>query len=268
MRKSPGLVRRAATGRAGTVLAGLACALLFAPHPLTAQIPGADGSAVGASPDRYLGWDGVTPVEGRIPVLLVPGWMANDATMGPLRERFIRAGWPPHWVGSLAFRDPVGSNRDHALELEAELEALRGRTGAKRVDVVAHSMGGLATRVFLQEGGGDRVRRVVFVATPHRGTMVAGLAWGEGGEEMRPGSPFLLELEGLRGVPAGMEALTVRTPVDFHILPPTSATLPGVPDVEVCCPGHEGILDHPQAFEAIRTFLLREETAESVDPPR
>jgi triacylglycerol lipase len=217
------------------------------------------------SPDRFLSWDGVTPVDGKVPVLLVPGWMANDATMGPLRERFIDAGWPPHWVGALAFQDPVGSNREHARELDQALEALRSRTGAERVDVVAHSMGGLATRVYLQGSGEDRIRRVVFVATPHQGTLVASLAWGEGGKEMRPGSAFLLELDELRGVPRGVEALTLRTPVDFHILPPSSGTLPGVPDVEICCPGHEGILNHPDAFEAMQRFLTREETRFSDD---
>jgi len=206
-------------------------------------------------------WDGVTPLEGRIPVLLVPGWMANELTMAPLRERLIVAGWPPHWVESFTFQDPVGSNLDHAVELEEALEALRERTGAVRVDVVAHSMGGLATRAYLAERGGERVRRVVFMATPHHGTLVANLAWGDGGAEMRPGSPFLLELGGLRGVPRGVEALTVRTITDFHVLPPSSATLTGVPDVEVCCPGHEGILYHSEAFEAVKRFLTRAGTA-------
>jgi len=199
----------------------------------------------------------LSPVEERVPVLLVPGWMASDRTMGPLRELFLEAGWLPHWVGSFSFKDPVGSNFDHAREIEVAVEALRSRTGADRVDVVAHSMGGLATRVYLQNGGASRVRRVVFVATPHHGTLVANLAWGEGGAEMRPGSLFLLELGALRGVPEGVEALTLRTKTDFHILPPTSATLTGVPDVEVCCPGHEGILSHPDAFDAMRRFLGR-----------
>lgn len=196
-------------------------------------------------------------LDDRVPVLLVPGWMASDRTMGPLRELFLEAGWPPHWVASFTFQDRVGSNRDHAVEIDAAVEGLRERTGARRVDVVAHSMGGLATRLYLQNGGGERVRRVIFVATPHHGTLVANLAWGEGGEEMRPGSLFLLELGELRGVPRGVEALTLRTPVDFHVLPPTSATLAGVPDVEICCPGHEGILNHPDAFQVMRAFLIR-----------
>ena len=69
-------------------------------------------------------------LDDRVPVLLVPGWMASDRTMGPLRELFLDAGWPPHWVESFTFQDRVGSNRDHAVEIDAAVEGLRERTGA------------------------------------------------------------------------------------------------------------------------------------------
>lgn len=204
------------------------------------------------------------PVTGlRTPVVLVPGWSDDSETLEPLRERFLAAGWSPMAIEVVAFEDPVGSNHDHAEELDAAVDRLRERTGNGSVDVVAHSMGGLATRLFLQEGGREEVRRAVFVATPHRGTWLAMLAWGDGGEEMKPGSPFLLELRNVRGVPPGVEALTIRSKVDLHILPPESATLNGVPDVEICCPSHEGLLNHPQAFDAMARFLLRAPTASS-----
>jgi triacylglycerol lipase len=200
------------------------------------------------------------------PILLVPGWSDGAATMGPLEVLLREAGWPDSRVARVEFEDPVGSNRDHADELAAALYRLRERTGAVRVDVVAHSMGGLATRYFLQNGGGEAVRRVVFVATPHRGTWTAYLAWGEGGREMQPGSLFLMDLQAFRAVPSGVEAITLRTKVDFHVLPPESATLVGIPDIEVCCPSHEGLLSHPDAFQAIRRFLTRGEAPKSLGP--
>lgn len=243
MERIPG--RRSRSGASATAVA--AWVLAVGAASLQLPTPGAAQSAAPA-PDF---------LDDRVPVLLVPGWMASDRTMGPLRELFLQAGWPPHWVESFTFHDRVGSNRDHAVEIAQAVAELRERTGARRVDVVAHSMGGLATRLYLQDGGAGSVRRVIFVATPHHGTLVANLAWGEGGAEMRPGSPFLLELGELRGVPPGVEALTLRTPVDFHVLPPSSATLTGVPDVEVCCPGHEGILNHPDAFQVMQAFLIR-----------
>lgn len=193
----------------------------------------------------------------RVPVLLVPGWRDDSKQLDPLRRRFVEAGWADSTVATLSFEDPVGSNREHAREIAVAVSELLALTGAPRVDVVAHSMGGLALRYFLQAGGHPEIRRVVFLATPHRGTWIASLAWGEGGEEMQPGSSFLLSLMRFYAVPPGVEGITVRTPVDLHVLPPESAALPPLPDIEVCCPTHAGMLDHDETFDVIETFLRR-----------
>jgi triacylglycerol lipase len=158
---------------------------------------------------------------------------------------------------ALDFVDPVGSNEDHANEIRDAIQALMDRTGAPQVDVVAHSMGGLALWVLLQrEGDLIPIRRVVFLASPLQGTLVAHLAWGEGGEEMRPGSKFLRELEEGPGPERWVEALTIRTPLDLTVVPNSGATLPGMGDRLVCCPTHQGLLDHEETFEILRDFLL------------
>lgn len=193
----------------------------------------------------------------RVPVLLVPGWRDDSEQLDPLRRRFVEAGWTDSMVATVSFEDPVGSNRAHAREINLAVTDLLQRTGASRIDVVAHSMGGLALRYFLQNGGHPEIRRVVFLATPHRGTWTANLAWGEGGEEMKPGSPFLLSLIRFYAVPPGVEGITVRTPVDLHVLPPESAALPPLPDIEICCPTHAGLLDHDGTFDVIETFLRK-----------
>lgn len=197
------------------------------------------------------------PSGSRVPVVLVPGWSDASPTLEPLRELLLREGWSHPELEVVSFRDPVGSNRDHAREIGEAIVRVQNRTGARRVDIVAHSMGGLASRFYMKNGGASVVRRAVFIATPHRGTWLAHLAWGEGGDEMEPGSLFLLELDQVRGVPFGVEALTIRSKVDLHIIPPESARLEGVPDVEICCPTHEGLLSHPETIAAIRRFLIR-----------
>ena len=108
------------------------------------------------------------------------------------------------------------------------------------------------------------VRRVVFLATPHFGTYSSVVAWGEGAREMYPGSDFLLTLMEGRPIPDEIDAVTIRTPLDLHILPPESAVIPGVPDLQICCPTHAGLLDDPGVFERIVDFLSREEES----PPR
>jgi triacylglycerol lipase len=188
-------------------------------------------------------------------VLLIPGWGDDARVLGALKARMLDGGWDGAAVETLTFEDPVGSNREHAREIAQAVLQLRRVARAERVDIVAHSMGGLATRYFLLNGGQAHVRRVVFLATPHQGTLTAHLAPGTGAREMEPGSTFLLGLRQLPPLPWGVQALTIRTPVDLHILPPESATLPGVPDRRVCCPTHAGLLDDDATYEHIARFL-------------
>ncbi len=193
-----------------------------------------------------------------VPVLLVPGWGDHaPANLSPMRDRLVGAGWPESRVSALAFEDPVGSNEAHALEIARAVQILQSLTGEDRVDVVAHSMGGLAVRQYIQfEGGHENVRRAVFLGTPHRGTVAAILAWGEGGRQMAPGSEFLNRLNDGDGFPEQVEALALRTPVDLRVIPGSSAMLPGAWNVEVCCPTHNGLVDDERVFTEVRHFLL------------
>ncbi len=238
-------------------LAPILCALLAWVLPAHAQehshrrTPPAEAGAT-ASPASTA----TREAAARTPVLLVPGWGDGPSQLLDLHTRFVLSGWNEGTVRMMAFRDPVGSNLEHAEELARAIEDLRTATGAERVDVVAHSMGGLATRQYLSaKRHGPPVRRVVFLATPHRGTLMAHLAWGEGGEEMVPESPFLERLNASPPVPPGVRVMTIRTPVDLQVLPTANATLPGADNVEICCPTHSGLLEDRETFIRIRSFL-------------
>lgn len=189
-----------------------------------------------------------------VPVLLVPGWFDTAEDVAVLAGRLRAAGWPAERVVGVTFAHPTGSNRDHAREIAEAVDSLLARTGAERADVVAHSMGGLATRLYLREHPG-KVRRAVFLATPHRGTWAALLAFGDGRAEMLPGSDFLRDLNAGPPVPPGVEAFTVRTLLETHVLPGESATLPGVPGWTVCCDTHWSLKRDPAVFEVVRNFL-------------
>jgi triacylglycerol lipase len=194
-----------------------------------------------------------------VPVLLVPGWFDTARELAALRIRLLSAGWTH--VETLTFRERTGSNREHAAEIDSMVTAMVARTGASEVDIVAHSMGGLATRWYLKTRPQAPVRRAVFIASPHRGTLSAVLAWGEGSEEMLPESAFLDSLNHGRVLPPGVSAITIRTRIDTHVFPPESATLPGVPDHSVCCPTHAGMLHDAEVFRLVSEFL------EQPDPP-
>jgi len=57
--------------------------------------------------------------------------------------------------------------------------------------------------------------------------------------------------------PESVEAITIRTVVDTHIVPGESATLPGVTDYEICCPTHAGLIRDEDVFQIVLDFLER-----------
>lgn len=192
----------------------------------------------------------------RAPVLLVPGWSNRGRHLRHLARHLRENGWPDDAVLTIDFRDPFGSNLEHAGEIARAVDALRDRTGAECIDVVAHSMGGLATRCYLaeREPPGCPLRRVVFLATPHAGTWAALFAFGGGRREMLPGSDLLNALA-CQAWPAGMEIFTVRTPWDMRVLPRSSACLPAAREVVLPRVTHQGLLRSRRAHLAVRAIL-------------
>ena len=89
-----------------------------------------------------------------------------------------------------------------AGRLGEEIQALKEDTHAKKVDIVAHSMGGVISRWYMQSLGGNDVRKFVSVGSPHHGLdwmvlshIPGGIEiFGEAGRQMSPHSPFLFFL--------------------------------------------------------------------------
>lgn len=188
-------------------------------------------------------------------VLLVPGWSDTARQLRRCRSFLLESGWPERQVSCLSFRDRYGSNIAHAAELAEAVPALLEQSGQVDVAVVAHSMGGLALREYLGNGGADLVHTAVFVGTPHQGTWAAWLAWGAGGAEMRPGSPFLERLN-RRPLPPHTRAFCLRTPIDTRVLPGRSAWLEGAVCHTVRTPTHPRMLQHRSTLRLIRRILL------------
>jgi len=191
--------------------------------------------------------------DARTPVLLVPGWSDGPLSLLLLARRLRTAGWADDQIARLRFNDRFGSNIEHADEIAAAIERLR--RGRETVDVVAHSMGGLALREYLRQQGDDAgVRRAVFLGTPHAGTVAAWLAWGGGAAEMRPGSPFLRTLREIR-LPRSVQAITIRSRLDLRVLPPLHGMLHDARDIVLPWTSHRGLLRSRRVSRIVVEFL-------------
>lgn len=73
---------------------------------------------------------------------------------------------------------PYTSSADRAAQLSPQLEAIFAATHAEKINLVAHSQGGLDARLLASPAGlgyGDRIASITTVSTPHYGTKVADL---------------------------------------------------------------------------------------------
>ena len=57
------------------------------------------------------------------------------ADLEALRTESLNSGWPSDRVAAMSFLDPVGSNRDHAVEVGIAAQKLLERSGAEKIDV-------------------------------------------------------------------------------------------------------------------------------------
>ncbi|MFA6436678.1 MAG: alpha/beta fold hydrolase [Candidatus Paceibacterota bacterium] len=82
----------------------------------------------------------------------------------------------------VAFYDWRKSNRDSAFQfLKAKIDEVKMLTGAEKVDIVAHSMGGLVSRYYIQSDQFENdVERLVMLGVPNNGSSDAYSPW-EGG---------------------------------------------------------------------------------------
>ena len=153
------------------------------------------------------------PARPRYPVVLAHGLFGFDELrLGDARHAYFR-GVPARLERSgvdvrLARVARVGTIEERARELVECIEAI----GAPRVNVVAHSMGGLDARFAISRLGlGSRVASLTTVGTPHRGTPIADLG---ATLEKRLGLGRALQAMGVRLDAVG--ALTVKRMAAFN----------------------------------------------------
>lgn len=79
---------------------------------------------------------------------------------------------PQGRVFQMQFQRPYNSCATNARELEAAVNQICRATGAKEIDIVAHSKGGVDSRLYVDQGQ-EKVKHLVMIGTPNHGTIMA-----------------------------------------------------------------------------------------------
>jgi pimeloyl-ACP methyl ester carboxylesterase len=188
---------------------------------------------------------GTQPPNAPIPVVLVHGYFCNRQLWRPFARWLARRG---HAVRGVDLEPVFGSIDGYAPLLAEAVEELRTRTGAKRVAMVCHSMGGLAARAYLRAHPDAPVACVVTLGTPHRGTTHARLGQGENAVQMRPDSAWLRALSESEDADLRKRFTVVFSYQDNIVAPRAVQTLPDARTVAFSGLGHLSLAYDPRVW--------------------
>lgn len=255
-RRGPGRwrgVRRRAGGRPSRRAAWLLLAAVAAVAGCT--------PAPGASPPGQRHAEADRPR----PVVIVPGFellcVSERTDWDRWRDAFVERGLPEDHV-VVAFYDTCQPNRTTAAFLGRTVDDLLARTGADRVNVVAHSMGAISTRWCIRFGTcAGKVAEVVTLAGANHGTVWAEacglLFWSRSCPDLAPGSAMLEQLN-TDEAPEGVRWETWVSVCELVIVPRESAFLAGAVNHDLTdeCVDHSGWKRHRPTIRAVTERLV------------
>lgn len=191
------------------------------------------------------------------PVVLLHGFLGTRGSLYLLERRLTDD-------GICVFTYTLGLFNTHdirhsALLIQRKVESILAQTRLPRVDIVGHSMGGLIGLHFVKKlGGHDKVRKLVMLGTPIRGTwssligmstvgLVSRSSW-----QIHPWSPYLDELR--RGpLPPEVQYYTIAAERDW-VCPPDATLLEGATRVTVPL-GHSSLVISSEVYRHVRAAL-------------
>jgi triacylglycerol lipase len=193
---------------------------------------------------------------GADPILFVHGWDSSASAWNTMIDRFVAAGHPRNRMLAITYNSNQ-SNVTIAGQVRDAVNSLRSSTGAAKVDIITHSMGGLSSRYYLKSMGGTAyVDDWVSLGGPNHGTNTAYLCYpfSRSCRDMIPGSDFLDALNSGDETPGSVRYGTFWSSCDEVINPDDSVLLSGATNTGVGCLGHSELRTNATVFNQVHTF--------------
>jgi triacylglycerol lipase len=191
------------------------------------------------------------------PVLIIHGFLGTRGSMYMLERRLVRDGFVCVSFNLGTFN--VQDIRRSAFLIHRKIERILAHTPSQRIDIIGHSMGGLIGLYYVKKlGGHARVRKLIMMGTPIRGTwaalagvMTLGL-WSTSSWQLLPRSRFLDELS--QGpVPPGVEVHTIAAVRDW-VVPLATTRLTGANAMTVPL-GHSSLVVSEEVYRRVVSAL-------------
>ncbi len=191
------------------------------------------------------------------PILIIHGFLGTRGSMYLLEHRLVEDGFVvvSFNLGTLNVRDI----RRSAFLIHRKIERILSQTPSQRIDIIGHSMGGLIGLYYVKKlGGHARVRKLIMMGTPVRGTWAAlagvvtlGL-WSTSSWQLLPRSRFLDELA-KGSIPPGVEVHTIAAARDW-VVPLATTRLSGANAMTVPL-GHSSLVVSEEVYRRVVAAL-------------
>lgn len=198
----------------------------------------------------------VTPLSTSTPVVFVHGYTGNASNWVTAKSVFQLNGWSGSKLFAYEY-DSYGNNVTNAQGLAIFVNNVTSQTGASKVAIVNHSMGGLVSQYYLKVLGGDTgVSHLASTAGANHGTTFASACLiCTTCRQMYPGSSFISRISSGDETPGDTKYATWYSACDGVILPYTSTKLSGATNNNVACQTHIGYLADTIVLGRIARFV-------------
>jgi len=200
---------------------------------------------------------GTLPVLTHDPILFVHGYLGSTANFDTMRQRFLADGWKDYELYAYNYSF-LSSNATTATEIRDQVNDIISKTGATKVDIIAHSMGSVSSRYYLKNlGGTDKIDAWVSLAGPNHGTddVDRQNCQTVPCREIAIGSGFLLALNAGDETPGLTRYATWRSTCDTTINPTSSVILVGATNNLEACVAHFNFLVDASVYQQVKTFV-------------
>ena len=193
----------------------------------------------------------------RHPILFVHGWSGNGSQWNTMISRFKADGWTDAQLMAFSYNTSQ-SNATTAQEIATRVNQLLATNGGTHVDIITHSMGGLSSRYYAKNLGGDaKIDAWVSLGGPNHGTSTANTCFSTACTEMRIGSSFLTALNSGDETPGVPRYGTWWSGCDEIINPDDSVLLSGATNTQTTCISHMALMDDLAVYRSVRDYVSR-----------
>jgi triacylglycerol lipase len=243
--------RRSARRLFGVLAATTVAFTLFTSAPTAGATASVPAASVTQSDQ-----EAAQPLSTRTPVVFVHGYTGNASNWVTAMSVFRLNGWSSSDLFAYEYNS-YGNNVTNAQGLAAFVNGVKARTGASKVAIVNHSMGGLVSQYYLKVlGGNTSVSHLASIAGANHGTTYAGACLiYTTCQQMYPGSSFIAQISSGDETPGATRYATWYSACDGIIIPYTSTRLDGATNNNVVCQTHIGFLADTVVLGQIARFI-------------